>query len=158
MAAAEKVASAMHEFRHQGRVVYRWRQTVEEVEVFLDTPPGVRAAHLDVSIKPRHLTIGIKGNPPYLDHELGGQVNVSESTWTLDGGCLTVELSKVQLGVLWPAAFQGHQLDGADLEADKKSLMLQRFQMENPGMDFSGAAFNGEVPDSATFMGGMRRS
>jgi len=37
----------------------------------------------------------------------------------------------------------------------QKSLMLERFQAENPGFDFSGADFNGQVPDPKTFMGGV---
>jgi hypothetical protein len=37
----------------------------------------------------------------------------------------------------------------------QKSLMLERFQEENPGFDFSGASFNGNVPDPKTFMGGV---
>jgi hypothetical protein len=33
--------------------------------------------------------------------------------------------------------------------------MLERFQAENPGFDFSDASFNGQtVPDASTFMGG----
>ena len=37
----------------------------------------------------------------------------------------------------------------------KKAMILERFQQENPGFDFSGADFNGQVPDPKTFMGGM---
>ena len=33
--------------------------------------------------------------------------------------------------------------------------MLERFQEENPGFDFSGASFNGQVPDPKNFMGGV---
>ena len=32
---------------------------------------------------------------------------------------------------------------------------LERFQEENPGFDFSGASFNGQVPDPKNFMGGV---
>lgn len=37
----------------------------------------------------------------------------------------------------------------------QRSLMLERFQEENPGFDFRDATFNGEVPDPQTFMGGV---
>lgn len=37
----------------------------------------------------------------------------------------------------------------------QRSLMLERFQEENPGFDFRDATFNGEVPDPRTFMGGV---
>ncbi|CAN0027242.1 unnamed protein product [Heterosigma akashiwo] len=35
-------------------------------------------------------------------------------------------------------------------------MMLERFQEENPGFDFSGAEFNGMVPDPREFMGGVK--
>ena len=35
--------------------------------------------------------------------------------------------------------------------------MLERFQLENPGFDFSGAEFNGAAPDPSKFLGGVRR-
>ena len=34
-------------------------------------------------------------------------------------------------------------------------MMLERFQVENPGFDFSQADFNGQVPDPKNFMGGL---
>ena len=33
--------------------------------------------------------------------------------------------------------------------------MRERFQEEHPGFDFSGAEFNGQVPDPSKFMGGI---
>lgn len=41
-------------------------------------------------------------------------------------------------------------------EATKRQMMLERFQEENPGFDFSGAEFNGSAPDPRTFMGGVK--
>ena len=34
--------------------------------------------------------------------------------------------------------------------------MLERFGEENPGFDFRGAEFNGNVPDARNFMGGVK--
>jgi len=47
------------------------------------------------------------------------------------------------------------QVDPYTQSEVQKSLMLERFQEENPGFDFSGASFNGAVPDPKTFMGGV---
>ena len=33
--------------------------------------------------------------------------------------------------------------------------MLERFQEENPGFDFSNAQFNGQAPNPRDFMGGV---
>ena len=60
-------------------------------------------------------------------------------------------------GASWDAVFKGHTcVDPFTQSEMKKSLMLERFQRENPGFDFSGADFNGQVPDPKTFMEGMR--
>lgn len=47
-------------------------------------------------------------------------------------------------------------MDAITNEEVKKQLMLERFQEENPGFDFSNAEFNGSVPDPQTFMGGVK--
>ena len=47
----------------------------------------------------------------------------------------------------------GH--DAADImshEADRKRLLLERFQAEHPGFDFSSASMDGHVPDASTFL------
>lgn len=38
-----------------------------EVNIYIELPEGVRAKQLAISIKPQHLTVGIKELPPYLD-------------------------------------------------------------------------------------------
>ena len=37
----------------------------------------------------------------------------------------------------------------------QKNILLERFQEENPGFDFSQAQMNGQVPDATKFMGGV---
>lgn len=61
------VPTERHRFQHEGRTVYEWEQTFSEVSLFIEVPPGVRAKQLEVIIGHRHLLVGIKGNPPYLD-------------------------------------------------------------------------------------------
>lgn len=57
--------------------------------------------------------------------------------------------------ITWPSLLKGHgQIDPATREEVQKSLMLERWQDEHPGFDFSGATFNGAVPDPKKFMGG----
>lgn len=43
-------------------------------------------------------------------------------------------------------------MDPLGHEEDKKRLMLERFQEEHPGFDFSDAKFSGQAPDPKTFM------
>ena len=43
--------------------------------------------------------------------------------------------------------FKGHEsLNPLEEEELKKKMMIERFQEEHPGFDFSGAEFNGQVP------------
>ena len=65
---------------------------------------------------------------------------------------------KYQNESIFAVAFAAHAAtsDERENEEDKRRLMLERFQMENPGFDFSGASFNGQAaPDASTFMGGI---
>ena len=143
-----------------GRTIYEWEQTIEEVSVYIRTPPGARAADLDVRIGASSLSVGIKGNPnPYLQHDTFAPVVTGDSTWTLDGTELCITLAKARQGEPWTAVFAGHEgtMSGAAEQAERKRLLLERFQAEHPGFDFSGAEMSGEAPDAHTFMGGFER-
>lgn len=153
--------------------------------MYVETPPGVRAKHLDVQIKATQLTIGIRGNPPFINEPFTQAINSSESTWTLEDGLLHLSLTKGSKGATWESLLKGHTPSDPFTQSEvQKSLMLERFQAEvsiacpgcpralrrrsashrspiahrcaqNPGFDFSGANFNGNVPDPKTFMGGV---
>ncbi|CAA0823665.1 HSP20-like chaperones superfamily protein [Striga hermonthica] len=68
-----------------------------------------------------------------------------------------VHSPKRDKGQTWssPIVGQGH-LDPYTTDLEQKRLMLQMFQEENPGFDFSQAQFSGGCPDPWTFMGGIR--
>jgi hypothetical protein len=71
---------------------------------------------------------------------------------TAEDGVLHIELTKAEEASTWLSAIAGHQIDLAKQQADQKRLMLERFQQEHPGFDFSGAQFTGEIPDPRKFM------
>ena len=75
-----------------------------------------------------------------------------ESFWTLEGGLVHIELCKGEEGHTWNGAFADHTVSVKNVEEEKKRLMLERFQAEHPGFDFSGADFSGQVPDPRTFL------
>ena len=52
-----------HAFRHEGRVVYEWDQTLEEVNMYVEVPPGVTAKVLAVRIDSDEVAIGIGATP-----------------------------------------------------------------------------------------------
>ncbi|GAB4813227.1 hypothetical protein N2152v2_000273 [Parachlorella kessleri] len=141
-----------HAFKHNNQTVYEWDQAFSEVNIYIQVPQGVRAKQLDVGITSTHLAVGIRGNPPYLDKDLGGAVKVSESVWTLEDSTLHISLAKAEGGATWAAALAGHELGLQQVQGDQKRLMLERFQAEHPGFDFSSAEFTGSVPDPRTFL------
>jgi len=139
-----------------GLTIYEWEQTLEGVDIFIAPPEGVRAKMIDCKIAPNRLTVGLKGNPPFINEEFPEVVKVSESIWTLDDGVIHIALQKMSKGTTWNSALKGHQsLDLLSQEGVKKQLMLERFQEEHPGFDFSGAEFSGQAPDPKSFMGGI---
>lgn len=147
--------SSRHVFQHEGQKVYEWDQTLQDVNIYIDAPPGIRAKQLVVTVAATHLTVSIAGNPPYLNHDFGGRVKPSESFWTLEDGVLNILLCKADKGEPWKSALAGHAIDPFQQEEEVKRLMLERFQGEHPGFDFSGAEFSGSAPDPRSFQGGM---
>ena len=142
-------------FVHDGRTIYEWEQSLEEVLVYISPPAGVTASMVTCAFKTRHVTLGLKGVPPFLDEALACACSSGESHWTLDAGELTLTLTKASRGETWPAVFAGHgRLDAAEEAATHKRLLLERFGEEHAGFDFSGADISGTVPDPRSFMGG----
>uniref|UniRef100_A0A7S0RNW8 CS domain-containing protein n=1 Tax=Chlamydomonas leiostraca TaxID=1034604 RepID=A0A7S0RNW8_9CHLO len=155
MAGDDRLApSERHAYKHGGRVVYEWDQAYTEVNIYVPVPPGTRAKQLYCDLTPHTLKFGLTPNPPYLQGNLAAPIKVSESFWTLEDGVLHVTLQKAQPGEPWPCAIAGHEVDAVTQQQDTQRLMLERFQMEHPGFDFSGATFSGEAPNPRTFMGG----
>ncbi|CAI5722589.1 hypothetical protein KXD40_004431 [Peronospora effusa] len=151
-------ANQRREFEHDGRVVYEWEQSLEEINIFIKPPVGVTAQQIQCDICTNHVTLGLRGVPDkFLNHDLSSSVVVGESYWMLDSGELNINLQKMKKGFIWPSVFVGHgELDPMQQEATKQQMMLERFQEENPGFDFSNAEFSGAAPNPRTFMGGVK--
>ena len=159
-------------FEYQGQKIYEWEQTLDDVTIYVLAPPFVtRGSQVNCKISTNRLQLGLQGGQQwFLNEDTYGTVDVSESTWSLEEEeeksrsqrVITIYLTKAHRGELWEAALQGNKraavatLDPFAKEQVKKDLLLERFQEENPGMDFRGAEFNGSVPDARTFMDGVK--
>merc|ERR1712039_529467 len=149
-------ARGRQEFKYDGRTVYEWEQTLDEVHIYIQPPEGVTKHHLDIKIEPRRLKVGIKGNPPFLNEEFFSVAEMDSSFWMIEDGELHIQLGKVRKAETWASALKGHgQLDMFSEQEVNKKLMLERFQEEHPGFDFSQASFSGQAPSARTFMGGV---
>eukprot|EP00466_Bigelowiella_natans_P002617 jgi/Bigna1/51369/estExt_Genewise1.C_1730001 len=142
---------------YQGRTVYEWEQSLEEVDIFITPPPGVKTRDIVCNISANHVKVGLKGAPLFMDEKLGGTCIKSESFWMFEDGVLHINLQKSKCGEAWMGATQhrGQQLSPLEQQELKQNILLERFQREHPGFDFSGAKFNGAAPNARNFMGGI---
>lgn len=75
--------------------------------------------------------------------------------WTFDPDSREIHISLVKAlpSTVWSSVFVGHERgDETAIEADRKQLLLERFQEDHPGFDFRDAEITGNVPDPATFL------
>lgn len=124
----------------------RWWQTIDDVTVEVQVATGTRAKDVRCTIRPSFIALSIAGTTVF-EGELAGPVQPGDSVWTLeDKRLLRVFLVKVDktAGNCWPSLlvnqFEANFFTKDEME---KKLTLQRFQLENPGMDFSGASISG---------------
>lgn len=118
-------------FEHEGRLVYEWEQDIEQVEMWVTPPSGVTAKMIACAITSNHFSLGIKGNPPFIDEDLHATVVVDESMWMMEDGVLHVIFQKMSLAETWPSLLKGHaNLNSVEQEQETQKILLERFQRE----------------------------
>ncbi|KAJ9686975.1 hypothetical protein PVL29_015715 [Vitis rotundifolia] len=135
---SEKLApEKRHSFFHGSQKVFEWDQTLEEVNVYITLPPNVPTKLFYCKIQSKHVEVGIKGNPPYLNHDLSCPVKTDSSFWTLEDDTMHITLQKREKGYTWSSPIVGEgQLDPYSTDLEQKRLMLQRFQEEASNCSF----------------------
>jgi hypothetical protein len=94
---------------------YKWTQTTEECSVLIAIPTELHAKDLSVTIKA--LSVVVKTKKPlagggetevhtFLEGDLFDKCVPDESTWTLEGGVMVIQLYK-QLRTFWKTIVQG---------------------------------------------------
>ena len=104
----EKIEYKRLPYMYQGRKIYEWEQSLEEVHCYIEPPPGVTAKMIDCKIEAAHITLGLKGNPAFMNEDFEQKVNASESYWTVEDGVIHLILTKGSKGVTWPCFLRGH--------------------------------------------------
>jgi hypothetical protein len=153
-------------FSCNGQKVYAWDQNLDEVNVYIPAPPNLPASAFDISIQPQALQVKIRSHDKFfIDEKTFSKVDKSESSWYLDEdeGEIHIVMIKAHRGLVWDSVLMGNDgiasqgtVDPLTQEAIRKSMMLERFQEENPGFDFRDAEFNGNVPEPREFLGGVK--
>ena len=156
-AIAASSSAGRQKFEHNGRVIYEWEQSMEEVLMYVTPPEGVTARMIDCTITSNRLKLGLTGNPPFINEETFDTVVVDESFWTMDdSGVIEINLQKMRKASTWASALKGHgELNAFAQSEVQKKMTLERFQEEHPGFDFSGAEFSGMAPDPRKFLNGV---
>jgi hypothetical protein len=136
---------------------YQWSQTLTDVKVRCPVAAGVRGKDVQYSLTPTTIKVGLKGQPPLVEGQLFERVVPGESLWTLE---TEGERRFIEIGLqkqIKHSSWQSVVLGGPVLnplvkeQLDKK-MMLEKFQSEHAGFDFSGAEFTGNLPaDPASF-------
>ena len=167
--------SGRFRFEFNGHTVYEFEQSLDDTTLYVLPPPYItKGNQIKCVISANHFKLGLVGHGNgqqqwFLDEATFGTVDIDESTWTLEDHdengrkIIVVVLTKANRGTIWEAALKGNPgiiapatMDAFSMEQVKKDLMLERFNEENPGFDFSGADFNGNIPNAREFMGGVK--
>lgn len=121
----------------------RWWQTVSEVHAEVNVPEGTRSKFIQVTVKPSHIKV-IVLDEVIIVGPLYAVVRADETVWTLeDKKILHIAMTKADAcskETVWEGLLADNFVaDPWTVHEMRKKLDLERFQIENPGFDFSGA-------------------
>uniref|UniRef100_A0A2R5LMP6 Putative nuclear distribution protein nudc n=2 Tax=Ornithodoros turicata TaxID=34597 RepID=A0A2R5LMP6_9ACAR len=121
-----------------------WWQTVGEVFVEVKVPKGTRGKQVSIAIKPKHIKCVVHGNTIF-EGNLCRTVVADECTWTIEEQervtLLLVKSEPASSEKVWESLLEGrvYAPEPVVMHEMMKKLDLEKFQLENPGFDFSGA-------------------
>ncbi|XP_065127232.1 nudC domain-containing protein 2 [Paramisgurnus dabryanus] len=123
-----------------------WYQTMEEVFIEVNVPPGTSAKEIKCNISSKQIELHVKSQQIFKGKLFGSTVS-DEAMWTLeDKKLIRIVLMKTnrEAGNCWLSLLEGEYAADAWVQDQmQRKLTLERFQRENPGFDFSGAEISG---------------
>ncbi|XP_059141086.1 nudC domain-containing protein 2-like [Physella acuta] len=127
-----------------------WWQTIDEVTIEIHSDTELKSKQIECKTKVKHIQVKINGTI-ILEGDLYEAVHADDTVWTLeDKRMIRICLSKSHntAAHCWPSLLVGkYAADPVIYDQMQRKLTLQRFQYENPGMDFSGASLTGNYHD-----------
>ncbi len=142
-------------------VPYTWDQSLDEVDVYIPSPSADKITKKTIPLfrvqhgKLQMHVVMAPGITAQFDNALGGHVDGSECFWTTDddGATLHIVIGKAIKGEPWATVFldsistqqqqssslSGDKMNVSDIESARREMLLQRFEEEHPGFDFTGA-------------------
>ncbi|CAI2176018.1 13455_t:CDS:2, partial [Funneliformis geosporum] len=103
---------------------YKWKQTLQDVDITVPVPKGSRAKDLKVDIKKKHLTVGLKGQTPIIEGELCKEVKIDDCTWTLeDQKEIFIHIEKSNQMEWWKNVITTHpEIDTTKIQPENSNL------------------------------------
>ncbi len=130
---------------------------MEEVSVIVNVPKGTTSKQVKVDIRVKSLKVVVNGQT-VIEGKLTGSIHQDDSIWTL------VDKEKIEICLLktdkeakntWMSLLEGqYEANPYIFDEMEKKMSLERFQKENPGMDFSGATITGNYHGGGPAMPG----
>ncbi|XP_028816334.1 nudC domain-containing protein 2 [Denticeps clupeoides] len=137
-----------------------WYQTMEEVSIEVNVPPGTSAKEVKCELGSRRVELVVRGQQVFKGKLFGTTVE-DEATWTLEDKCLIrIVLMKAnrEAGNCWGSLLDGqYSADPWVQDQMQRKLTLERFQRENPGFDFSGAEISGNFAGGGPDFSNLQR-
>ncbi|KAF9976479.1 hypothetical protein BGZ73_008482 [Actinomortierella ambigua] len=121
---AHDAALRLKEEEEQAKLPYKWKQTLNDVDVTVLVPKGTRGKDLTIEIKKQSLKVGLKGQPLIIDGALFKDIKVDDSTWTLDNQQeINIHLEKLKGTEWWKCVIQGHpEVDTTKINPENSKL------------------------------------
>ncbi|CAH1766607.1 9704_t:CDS:10, partial [Entrophospora sp. SA101] len=102
----------------QTTLPYKWKQTLQDVDVTVPVPKGTRARDLNVELKKKNLVVGLKGKPPIIEKlkwmNVHGQLDQKE---------IYIHLEKLNKQEWWKNVITTHPaIDTTKIQPENSSL------------------------------------
>ncbi|KAH9044723.1 nuclear movement protein nudC [Lactarius pseudohatsudake] len=112
------------EAEEQAALPYSWKQSLQDVDVVVPVPKGIRARELVVVISKKKLHVGLKGKDPIMAGDLCQDIKIEESTWTLeDQSSVELHLEKVNKMQWWENVLTHHpKIDTKKIQPENSKL------------------------------------
>lgn len=90
-----------------GEQAMTWTQTLQELDVAVSLPPGIKSKHLTVELKASKIKVILKPKTVIKEAAFHKKIKPDDSTWTLEDGHLKMYLTKDNQMEWWKNVVEG---------------------------------------------------
>ncbi|KAJ3044207.1 hypothetical protein HDV00_002885 [Rhizophlyctis rosea] len=121
--AYDKAAKAKED-AEQAALPYKWRQTLQDVDIVVPVPKGTKGRDLEVVIKTKTIKVGFKKQEPIFEGDLCAPVKPEDSTWLLESSQeIQIHLEKVNQMEWWKNVVTHHpEIDTTKIQPENSKL------------------------------------